>query len=107
MKSKELKEALKFICALANSIGEVAKDGEINLGDMPHLVPLLYKLPSAIDGMAQIPEEIKELTAEDMAELSAMVKDELDLPQDKIEEAVEQGLDICLKLYALANKLKG
>lgn len=106
MEAKELKEALKFICALANSIGEVAKDGEIGLGDATHLIPLLYKLPSAVDGMGEIPAEVKELSTEGMAELAQMIKDELDLPQDKIEFAVEEGIDICLKLYALAQKLK-
>lgn len=107
MEAKELKEALKFICALANTIGEVAKDGEISLGDATHLIPLLYKLPSAVDGMAEIPAEVKELSGEDLAELGQMVKDELDLPQDKVEIAVEDGIDIALKLYALAKKLKG
>lgn len=107
MEAKELKEALKFVCALANTIGEVAKDGEISLGDATHLIPLLYKLPSAVDGMAEIPAEVKELSGEDLAELGQMVKDELDLPQDKVEMAVEDGIDIALKLYALAQKLKG
>lgn len=107
MEAKELKEALKFVCALANSIGEVAKDGEISLGDATHLIPLLYKLPSAIEGVANIPAEVKELSADDLAELAQMVKDELDLPQDKVEFAIEEGIDICLKLYALAQKLKG
>lgn len=107
MEAKELKEALKFICALANTIGEVAKDGEISLGDATHLIPLMYKLPSAVDGIAEIPAEVKELSSEDLAELAQLVKDELDLPQDKVEMAVEDGIDIALKLYALAQKLKG
>lgn len=105
-KAKELKEVLSFICSLANSIGDVAEDGKMNLADATHLVPLLYKLPSAVDGMAEIPSEVSELSQEDVEELVKMVKDELDIPQDKIEDAIEDGIDLCLRLYALAQKLR-
>lgn len=105
-KAKELSEALKFICALANSIGEVAEDGKMDLRDATHLMPLLYKLPSAVDGIQEIPSEVAELSSEDIAELAQMVKDELDLPQDKVEAAIEESIDLCLRLYALAQKLR-
>ena len=103
---KELKEALVFMCALANSIGEVAEDGKLNISDATHLVPMLYKLPSAVDGMADIPSEVAEMDSEDIEELAQLVKDELDLPQDKVEMAIEDGIDLCLRLYALAQKLR-
>lgn len=105
-KAKELKEALSFICSLANSIGEIAEDGKMNLADATHLIPLLYKLPSAVDGMSEIPAEVAELSQEDIEELAQMVKDELDIPQDKIEAAIEDGIDLCLRLYALAQKFR-
>lgn len=103
---KELKEVLGFICALANGIGEAAKDGQVSLGDATHLVPLLYKLPSAANGIDKIPEEAKDLSQDEIDELVKYIKDELDLPQDKVEMAVEEGLDVALKLYALVQKLK-
>lgn len=103
---KELKEALSFICALANSIGDVAEDGKVTLKDVTYLVQLLYKIPSAVDGMADIPSEVSEMDEEAIAALGQMVKNELDLPQDKIEQAIEDGIDICLRLYALALKMK-
>lgn len=103
---KELKEVLGFVCALANGIGDAAKDGQVSLGDATHLIPLLYKLPSAVDGIAKIPEEAKDLSQDEIDELAKYIKEELDLPQDKIEMAVEEGLDICLQLYSLVEKLK-
>lgn len=101
-KAKELKEALSFICSLANSIGKIAEDGK----NATHLIPLLYKIPSAVDGMSEIPAEVAELSQEDIEELAQMVKDELDIPQDKIEAAIEDGIDLCLRLYALAQKFR-
>lgn len=103
---KELKEALLFVCALANSIGEIAEDGKMSLSDATHLIPLLFKIPSAIDGMADIPSEVAEMDLEDIEKLAQLVKDELDLPQDNIEEVIEEGIDLCLRLYAMAQKLR-
>lgn len=103
---KELSEAVKFVCALANGIGEAAKDGQVSLGDAAHLVPLLYKLPSAADGLAEIPLEVSDLSQDEMTQIAAMVKDELDLPQKKIEMAVEEAIQISLSIYALVQKLK-
>ena len=104
--TKELGEVLKFVCALASSVGEAAKDGEMSLGDAAHLIPLLYKLPAAAEGMGEIPAEAKDLSQDEIDALIKMIKEELDLPQDKIEMAVEDALDICLKLYVLVQKLR-
>lgn len=104
--TKELGEMLKFVCALADGIGEAAKDGSVTLGDAAHLIPLLYKLPSAADGIAEIPAEVADLSQDEVAALVAMIKDELDLPQDKLEMAIEDALEIGIKIYALVQKLK-
>ena len=103
---KELKEAIGFMCALANGIGEAAKDGEATLGDAAHLVPLLYKLPGAVDGMGKIDDEAADLSQDEIDELVKYVKDELDLPQDKVEMAVEEALVLVVQLYSLVRKLK-
>lgn len=94
---KEISEVVKFVCAVANAIG---------VGDAAHLVPLLYKLPSAVDGIGEIPDEMKDLSQDEIDEIVKMVKDELDLPQDKIEMAIEESIAIAVQLYALVVKLK-
>lgn len=105
-KSKELKEILSFMCALANAIGEASEDGKISRGEALGMLPLLYNVPSAFGGMTEIPAEVADLSQEDIEELAQMIKDELNLPQDKVEEAIEDGIDLCLRLYALAQKLR-
>lgn len=104
--AKELKDVLSFVCALANTIGEISDDGKISRTEVLALLPLLYKIPTAIDGIGEIPSEVSELNQEDIEGLAQMVKDELDIPQDKIEAAIEDGIDLCLKLYALAQKMR-
>lgn len=101
---KELSEAAKFVCAIANAVAEAAADGQITLGDSAHLVPLLYKLPAAVDGLNGV--VLSDLSLDDMAMISADVKDALDLPNDKAEAIVEMSLDIGIKIYELALKFK-
>lgn len=105
-KLKETKELVSFVCALANSLGKIGENGKPALRDVMHLVPLMYKIPTAIDGVDDIPQEVKAMSEADLAELVQSIKDELDLPQDKIEAAIEDGLDVAVKLYALAKKLR-
>lgn len=103
--AKELSEVVKFVCAVANAVAEAAADGSVTLGDAAHLVPLLYKLPAAVDGLDTI--SLSDLSLDDMAAINQEVKDTLDLPNDKVELAVEMGLDIAMQLLKLSAVLKG
>jgi hypothetical protein len=105
--TKELGEAVKFMCALASAVSDAAADGKPTLADAARLAPVLYKLPSALDGLSEAIEEAKDLSAEELDELSKMIKDELDLEDDNLEAICEEAVDCCLKLYSLALKIKG
>jgi gamma-glutamyl phosphate reductase len=105
--TKELGEAVKFMCALASAVSDAAADGKATLADAARLAPVLYKLPSALDGLSEAIEEAKDLSAEEMDELSKMIKDELDLEDDNLEAICEEAVDCCLKLYSLVLKIKG
>ena len=100
----ELSEAVEFVCALAGAVAEAAEDGKITLGDAAHLLPLIYKLPSAVEGLAEV--SLADLSEDDLAALSAKVKESLDLPSDKAELAIEEAVEISLKLYSLVQKLR-
>ena len=104
---KELGEAVKFMCALASAAADASADGKLTLADAARLVPILYKLPSALDGLSEAVEEARDLSQEELDELSAMVKEELDFEDDELEAIVEEAVDCCLKLYSLALKIKG
>jgi hypothetical protein len=101
---KEISEAVEFVCALANAVGEAAEDGKITMGDAAHLIPLLYKLPSAVEGLSDV--SFADLSLSDLEALNAKVKESLDLPADKVECAIEEAFDISLKLYNLVQNLR-
>ena len=101
---KELSEVVEFVCSLANVVGTAAEDGKITIGDATHLIPLLYKLPSAVDGIAEI--SFADLSLSDLELINKKIRDNLDLPSEKVELAVEEALEIALKLYTLVQKLR-
>jgi len=102
--AKELSEAVEFVCALVGAIAESAEDGKISIGDAAHLVPLLYKLPSALDGLSDV--VFSDLSESELAAVAAKVKGALDLKDDKVEAIIEDVIDITLELYALVQKLR-
>lgn len=104
--TKELGEVVKFVCSLASAAAEAAKDGKVTLSDAVHLMPLLYALPSAIDGWDDLIIESTDLDEAELDELSALVKESLDLPNDDIEEACEEAIDCAIKMYSIVQKLR-
>lgn len=103
--TKELGEAVKFVCALASAVVDSAADGKLNLADATRVMPLLYKLPVAIDGFDEAIEEAKDLSREELLEIVAIAKDSLDFEDDDLEEICEDAIDVVLKLYGLVQKL--
>lgn len=105
--TKELGEAVKFVCAVASAVADAGADGKVTLGDAAHLIPLLYQLPSALEGLDVAVDEAKDLSSEELAELSQLVKDTLDFEDEHVEEVCEEAVDCVLKIYALVQKIRG
>jgi len=101
---KELSEAAEFVCSLAVAISEATDDGKITLGDTKHLIGLMYKLPSAIDGLNDL--VLADISVEDLEAVSEKIKGTLELKNDKLEIAVEGAVDIAIQLYALVQKIR-
>lgn len=102
--TKELGEAVKFVCALASAVVDAAADGKLSLADTTRVMPLLYKLPVAIDGFDEAIQEAKDLSREELLEVVAIAKDSLDFDDEDLEEICEDAIDVVLKLYTLVQK---
>jgi hypothetical protein len=95
----ELKEMVGFAIAIANAAGKVMEDSKLSLADLRFALDPLKRIAPALDGMDQIPSEIKDLTADEKDELIQFVIDEFEIPQDGIESAIESGLQMVSKIY--------
>lgn len=103
---KELGEFLSCVAAFANASGKALEDGKISIGDVAYLMPALLKLPSAIEGFAELKVEFKDLDQAELAVLKDQFAKDFDLPQESVEAAVEQGFEVAVMLVKLVSDLR-
>lgn len=77
-------------------IGEALSDG-IQVTD----VTALISLPEAIVGIKDVPAEIADMDEAEAEELKRFVKDNFDIPNDKLEEFIEKAVAFVVQAYGL------
>lgn len=100
--TKETKDLLDFALSLGNGLGNALEDG-FQLSDLALLLPALLKIGDALNGIGNVPAELADLDDTELADLKAFIQGKFDIPQDKIEPAIEQGIDLGIRVanYAL------
>ena len=96
---------LKNVLGLGLSVGQLVEalaDG-VGISDIAKLVGVVRKAPSAIAALksGKVLSELKDLDDTEKAELKAYVAAEFDLADDKIEAAIEAGLNVAIDLSDL------
>jgi len=100
---KETKEVLDAMIALGKAIEASMEDGKITLTDIPNFILFLTKIMPAIEGVEDVPFEFQVAKPEEIAELKAYLKEELDLADDKIEQFIEDCFKVALDIYMLTS----
>ena len=100
---KETKEVLDAMIALGKAIEASMEDGKISLTDIPNFILFLTKIMPAIEGVEEVPFEFQVAKPEEIAELKAYLKEELDLEDDKIEQFIEDCFKVALDIYMLTS----
>jgi len=103
---KETKELLKFIIDLGEAIDIAMIDKKFEIGELALLMAPLMQVGPAFEGLELLGGELKDLSEVEMMEISAYVKDELNLQSDKLEEIIEKGLSIGVMLYGFIGLFK-
>jgi len=65
----ETMEVLDSVEVMVEQYKAAIADGSINLFDLPKLLPIIVALKDAAQGLSMVPEELKDLDEEEMAEL--------------------------------------
>lgn len=96
---------VKDVLGLAISLGELVEalsDG-VGISDIGKLVTVVRKAPSAVSALksGKVLPELKDLDAQEKEELKAWAATEFDLENDKVEAAVESGLNVAIDLCDL------
>ena len=103
---QETKEVVGFIVELGNGIGKAREDGDWSASDLVYFMDALLAVPAAFQGIDKVPMEVKDLDEAEMKELSDYVVEEFDIPQDKIEEVIEDAIHIAWKVWELVKKIR-
>ena len=103
---KETKEAVSFALQLGNALGSALDDGKLSWSDTPKFMGSIMAAPAAFSGIGSVPTELKDLDAAEKKELMDYVKSEFDIPDDKIEGLVEEGLALAVQTYNFVQKVR-
>lgn len=107
---KETKEVLQLVFALMKTFKAAkADDGNINMADVKHLVALFPNLSPAVEGITEVPAEIKDLNEAEAKELltfAAAHLGQLAGEEEELVEKIEKGLVVAIALVDLIKVLK-
>lgn len=68
-----IKEVVALVIASVDAVKEAKADGKIGLEDLALLMKLLPVVGPAVDGAGDIPAELSDLSAEEVAEVAAYI----------------------------------
>lgn len=96
---------VKDVLGLGLAVGELVEalaDG-VGISDIAKLVGVVRKAPSAVSALksGKVLPELKDLDAEEKAELKAWAAQEFQLQNHNVEAAVEAGLNVAIDLCDL------
>lgn len=103
---ENLEKAILLGVDLGEQVAQAAEDGfswTDTFGFLPHLI----KIPGIISKGDEIIAEFKDLDDQEREAILAKVKEQFDLPNDKVEEIAERALALFLNLAALGQLIKG
>ncbi|GAB3568914.1 hypothetical protein GCM10027578_22360 [Spirosoma luteolum] len=76
----EARDLIRFIGRLVLAITRAKEDGRVNLKDVKFLLPVIGSIKPAFDGLNDAWDELRELTDDENAELTAVFAQEARLP---------------------------
>lgn len=103
---ENLKKAAKFGIELGEQLSSVLEDGKLKAVEMLSFIDELMQLPGVVNAAADIKQELIDLDSAERAELSDYIKSEFDISNEKIESAIESGLDVISAVIILIDVLK-
>ena len=102
---KNIKIILLFGLSLAQELQKGLEDGKLNFGEIIGFTDDLAAIPSVVEAVKRAPAEFLDLDTKEQQELRSLVEKEFNIPQDKIEEAIEESFDFALSGVRYATRM--
>lgn len=110
MQYDDFKRLLDAIANSGEAVGEIFEDGKINWKDITSVDDVIGALSAftGIDFNDLITNELPAIAKDEakLEEFKAYFKEEFDIPQDKIESAVETAMGVIVSLVSALMKFK-
>lgn len=97
---KEFLEIVDLGLALGNFVGLSLEDNSFDFEDLQKLGPVVEKIgPAVKDGNKAMDVLLDGLTARQFKDLEEHILEKFDIPQDKLEEAIEWAITLIFSLF--------
>lgn len=106
MNTKETTELLRFSARLGNAVDKTIEDGKVTATDIQYLFDPLFAAGSAFAGFNLIDDEIADLDDTEATDLVNVIRDELDIHNNHVEELSEEGLALAIAIVRFVNKIR-
>lgn len=106
---EHIKTVLKGIISFGEQIAEVLEDKKVQLIELPSFIDELLQIPGVIKALPHLKSELLDLDADERVELNNYIESELDIPNDKVEAAIEHAASVAIsfaELITLIGKIK-
>lgn len=103
---KETKETIELALTCVDIYSSAKKDGKIDMQDFGLLLKLIPVLSAGTDGVAQIPAELADLSAEELAEITALVVARLAIENTQAADVAAKALKAAHAGYELVKAVK-
>lgn len=103
---ENLKKLVKFVVLLGNAIDKSTRDG-LSFADAGYFIPALMEAPKAFENISAVSIEVKDLDAEELEELKALIGQELSLEDKDLDVVVKQALSVLVDVKGLYLAIKG
>jgi len=103
---QSIKDTLRFALKMQKTITEALSDKKINFAEGWAISWQALGLVEIIKKSKDTWAEMQDLDDLELQDLRAMVRDEFDIPNDKIEETIEMSLDLLMRQGDFAIKMQ-
>lgn len=104
----KVEKILGLLSEVAVAVVKAKEDGDLDLEDIKHFLPLVGSVGPAIQALAGVGEEIKLLTVTDWMEvISSVIKKLGPIVSPKLEAIVKQSLVCAIEAAKLISVIKG
>lgn len=103
---ENLKKLIKFSCDFTEQITEALADGKFTWMESFGFIDEVMQLPGVVKSFPAIKQELSELSPEERQELYDYLKEEFDIPNDRLEAFIENSLSLAIAAIALVEQWK-